>query len=123
MSETQVFPIQTDNDVVSARLQARQAARAAGLPIIDQARFSMTASSLAHSLQLDKYYPGQISISQMNGAHGNGLMLTCTIFGVSDPTSLTADLKKSEWRQMVDDLKVSVLPNGDLQVAALKWIG
>lgn len=120
MAESQTIAIRTEADVIHARMQTRQLAREAGLQIADQARISLAASSLAHALELGNSYEGKVTITRLNG-HRSGIQI---VYNTSreDNSELVKDLiRTNDWKLMVDELTVSVLPGDDLMVIAVKW--
>jgi hypothetical protein len=122
LSEPVVITVMSEFDVVKARMEARTQARQAGLAIEDQARISMATSSLAQALSLGKLYEGQIEISILAGLRRPGVKVVCTTRSITDYRPVLQQLRGGDWDLMVDELSISLLPENDVQVVAVKWL-
>jgi hypothetical protein len=114
--------INSESDVIRARMLTRQAAHDLGLPVIDQARISLATSSLAAALSLGKLTTGCIEIRLVNTPQRDCVEVVCTTENAVDTPTTLAKLRTAEWRQMVDEMNISFLSNTDLQVTVTKWL-
>lgn len=121
MSKSQTIPVSTENDVIFARMQTRQLARALGLAIADQARISLAASSLAHAVKLGEASKGHIAISGLQEDGRSGLQIICRAVCPADEShNLQRALEDAKWMLMVDEL--SIQANADcIEITAVKW--
>ncbi|MBN1873811.1 MAG: hypothetical protein JXA33_06245 [Anaerolineae bacterium] len=122
--EVTVINVSTEIDIVAARVQLRNLARALGFDTIDQARISLATSSLAHFLDLGSKFSGEIRLVGCNGRDAKGIKVVCLVYcGHAERSADYAnsrDLEKVRW--MVDELEIEELPSQDVQVALLKWM-
>jgi hypothetical protein len=122
LAEKVVIPVFSEFDVVKSRTEARTQALLAGFGIEDQARISMATSSLAHALSLGKLYVGEIEISVLAGTRRPGVKVVCTTRSITDYRPVLHQLRGGAWDMMVDELSISLLPDNDVQVVAVKWL-
>ncbi len=116
----QLIPIHTELDVMTARMQVRNAARQAGLNTADQARISLATTSIAHSMGLGNGLEGQVVIDCVeNGGH-KGLRVTCIQTGPKVSTPNSVALQDAKW--MVDELSVNKLSSTEIHVCLTKWL-
>jgi hypothetical protein len=127
MNKSQTIPVSTENDVIFARMQTRQLARALGLPIADQARISLAASSLAHTIKLGETCKGYIIISGIQEGKRHGLQIVCRASCTSNESDdLRRALEDARWMLMVDELDVrtsvdSQTEANNIEITAIKW--
>ena len=121
MDERRTIRIQNRFNIVEARMQVRQLARAIGFDLFDQARISLAPSTMAIILGLERSGKGLIAMERLkNGGHV-GLQVICT-----EETIVLHDLAVGvldDAKQMVDDLKVESLSSGGVEVTMIKWNG
>lgn len=120
MSKGQTITVQTDFDIIKARMKVRKLARAMGLKTVDQACISMATSSLAQTLGLGEAQQGRIAMDCLGGGEHTGVRVVCT-----KADAATHDLSPKafdDMRWMVDELTVETLPPNDLQVTLVKWL-
>ncbi len=111
--------IQTDHDVIMARLQVRALARKVGLRMTEQARISLASSSAARALGLGETSHGQMVIRRLNGGKCIGVQVVCkTVGGINNGLW---PKKLGNAKLMADELAVEKLPSGDTQVTMIKW--
>jgi serine/threonine-protein kinase RsbT len=118
--KNEMIEILSEFDIVTARMRVRDAARAMGFGIVDQARMSVAISSLAHILELSSTHPGRITVEQANHGFLPGLRVVCTTADreiVDLPPAVIQDL---EW--LVDDWTIERLPSNGIQAIVIKWL-
>jgi hypothetical protein len=122
MHSPQTFKIDTDYDVVFVRKQVREVARTAGMDTANQARVSLGVSALAQKLGLGAGLEGKIILEVIETEPDRvGIQITLVCAPGVDCTPVTRDIHRARWMYMVDDLSVSVQPDGVTRVIALKW--
>ena len=117
----QVFLVHAEDDIVLARMRTRQLARAVGLGIGDQARISLAASSIAHTLKMGGARPGRIAIDGLEEEGRTGVRVVCTVADHDESDGLLRSLASWPWNLMVDELMTRKLPSEEVEVAAVKW--
>jgi anti-sigma regulatory factor (Ser/Thr protein kinase) len=120
MSENQMLTVQTDFDIITARMKVRKLARAMGLKTVDQACISMATSSLAQALGLGEAHQGQIVMECWDKGERTGLRVVCTKADALERDFSPSTFDDMKW--MVDELTVETLPPGDVQVTLVKWL-
>ena len=121
MNERQTKEIRSQSDIILARMRVRELARARGFSMVDQARISLAASSLANALGLGRARHGQIVVDCLSGERGTGVRVVCrTVTSVAESFSPGA-LGDTRW--IVDELTVERLSSNKVQVTAVKWDG
>jgi len=115
--------IQTEPDIISARMRVRELARSAGFRTTDQARISLATSSLAHAVGLGGKYEGEISIGHPNGDHNKGITVVCFVCcgGKGDGFKSVANHAFRDVQWMVDELNVETTSANDVQITLIKW--
>lgn len=112
--------VQTDFDIIAARMKVRKLARAMGLTTVDQACISLATSSLAQALDLGEAHQGQIDMDGLGQGERAGVRVVCTKADATardhSPTAF------DDMRWMVDELIVETLPPNDVQVTLVKWL-
>ncbi len=126
MSENRCLTIRNEADVINARLLTRQLAKEAGLPIMDQARISLSVSSVAHIIRLGDSYEGQIVIDQVadnniQDGHRHGVRVVWMVTANCDVNGILRDLDYSTLNTMVHKLDVEASPETGIQITALMW--
>ncbi len=122
MTSPQSFKIDTHYDVVFARKQVRELARAVGLDTTNQARVSLGVSALAQKLGLGAGFEGEITLEAIQDEPERvGVRITLVCARGVNGGPVTHDLPRSRWMYMVDELSVAVQPNGVTRVTAVKW--
>lgn len=119
MNEPRIIEVVSEGDIILARMQVREFARAKGFNIMDQARISLATSSLAYALGLGSTCHGQIVIDCLSEGGDTGLRVVCT-----RASAATGDLSErafGDTRRMVDQLTVETLPSNEAQVTVIKW--
>lgn len=120
MDKCLILPVHNETDIILARLRVRELARAQGFNVMNQARVSLAASSLARTLGLGGTHRGQITVEGLqDGGRSTGVRVVCTKTdgAEADYGAQTFD----DLRLMVDELTVEELPSADLQVTMTKW--
>jgi hypothetical protein len=112
--------VSSEGDIIAARMETRLMAREVGMTTADQARVSLAASSLAHAMELGRGARGKIVLTRLNG-NRPGVQIVCTAPHRED-LPVNSLFSTGEWGMMVDELTVSILPNQDLLVVAIKWV-
>ena len=120
MDKSQRVEIQTDFDIITARMKVRKLARAIGFKTVDQACISLATSSLAQALGLGEEHQGQIAMGCLGGEERTGVQVVCI-----KTDAATHDLSPrafDDMRWMVDELTVQTLSPTDVQVTLVKWL-
>jgi serine/threonine-protein kinase RsbT len=116
----ETIEILSEFDIVTARMRVRDAARAIGFGIVDQARMSVAISSLAHILELSSTHPGCITVEQANHGFLPGLRVVCTTADREIVDLSPAVIQDLEW--LVDDWTIERLPSNGIQAIVIKWL-
>ncbi len=118
MIPEETIPVRSSIDVVTARMQVREAARKHGLNLTDQARISMATSSLASQLfSSGEARTGcQVIIEFLVNGHRVGLRVTLRWRNVPGITVTT-----SNERWMVDEIDVHPVSDDIREVTMIKW--
>lgn len=119
LEDSLTIAVRGEFDIIDARLKARKLATAKGFDIVDQARISLAASSLAKILGLGDDIPGRVTVSCLNADSRIGLQIIC-IKVASESNELDMGVFE-DMRKMVDELKIEDLPSQDLQITLVKW--
>ncbi len=118
MIQKSMITVQSQMDIVSARMQVREAARRNGLNLTDQACISMATSSMANILvEGNGSHEGRIDIECVHRGIHTGLQVTCRWPGRS-----RLDLPVERERWMVDEIELRE-DSGVLEVILTKWTG
>lgn len=121
--------INSDLDIITARLRAREVARQIGFGTIDQARISLAASELARILTLKMKLPGEIVIAGVQTADHIGIQVTS--IDSNDPqlaqtaTQAQAVLPDSALTNaisLVDEGFVEEVGGNNTRVTLMKWL-
>lgn len=118
MNLPKTFTVAGQTDIVLLRMSVRDAARAQGMTLADQARISLATSSIAEAIDVDSENPGQATVSECSRHDRVGIQVTY----------LAQDDERGNWNKvlgnikwMVDDAYVERLPEGQIQVTLMKW--
>ncbi len=116
--------INSDLDIVTARLHAREIAREMGFGTIDQARISLAASELARILTTNVAASGEILISGVNTADHVGIQVTSV-----DPSPAAAieqvqaeDSALTHAMSLVDESIVEQDGRQNTRITLMKWL-
>lgn len=124
MEETRIY-INNDLDVVTARMQAREAAKKMGFSTADQARISLAASELARVLSWKIREPGEIVISKTTRNGHYGLQVACLVqlehISSKDQASPPGRSFAGACK-LVDESSVDVQNNHQARVTLIKWL-
>jgi serine/threonine-protein kinase RsbT len=131
--QSRTIPIEGQLDIISARVEGREMARALGFDAIDQARIATAISELAHNVVLYAE-GGQITLRQIS-AHrgGKGLEIVCQDRGpgISDLSLALQDGYSTSGRlgtglpgvrRLMDEFEVQSEPNVGTTVIVKKWL-
>ncbi len=118
----QTFKINFEEDVVVARQQAREFARACGLSPSNQARVSVAVSTLARRFGMSAAGHVDILLEALP-AQGADVGVRITLLC---PHDLSTDQKSQNircnpWLYLVDELTVETQTDGVTKVTAIKW--
>lgn len=122
MDNSKTITVQEEFDIISARMYARELARAIGFNLVDQARISLATSSSARALGVDRAARDCITITmeRLGNDGRTGVRVICV-----KPNAEEVNLSShafSDMRRMVDELAVETLPPSDVQVTLIKWL-
>jgi serine/threonine-protein kinase RsbT len=122
MDENETIAVREEFDIITARMRARELARALGFNLVDQARIALATSSSARALGVDGTPRNQITITlgYLGGGERSGVQVVCikanTALGDLSPGAF------SSTRRMVDELAIEALPPSDVQITLIKWL-
>lgn len=122
MSNEQKIAIQSEIDLVTARMKVRDTARRMGMTLADQSRISLATSSLANALGLGKNgrANGSVTIECLQNGNKRGLRIRC-LRNESDGYAPPLSYFTNE-RWMVDELEMSTPSSEQVEVCMTKWI-
>jgi hypothetical protein len=121
MDEDRTIAVREEFDIITARMRARELARAQGFNLVDQARIALATSSAARALGVDGTPQNQVTITleYLGGGERSGVRVVCVKANTAmEDLSLRAF---SSTRRMVDELAIEALPLGNVQVTLIKW--
>ncbi len=118
----QTFKINFEEDVVIARQEARQFARACGLSPSDQARVSVAVSTLARNFGVSAAGHVDILLEALQG-QGGGVGVQITLLCPHDVSmdQKSQNTRCNPWLYLVDELTVETRTDGVTKVTAIKW--
>jgi hypothetical protein len=122
MTNSEKLTLNSDIDIVNARMAVREFARHAGLSLTDQACISMAASSLAYSLGLgrESSQGGEMLIEQHSNHQRSGVRVRCIKNqAVEADRDVVNHLGNSRW--LVDDIELKPCLESGLEVSVIKW--
>ncbi len=127
------IPINSELDVIVARMQARQMARQIGFGTVDQARISLATSELARLACANSMYSGEIVMSDAEQNGQQGMRVVCSVNAVDSNTAPSEEqptwtVEDNNFRRglasasrLVDESVVEMEENGQTKVTLLKW--
>lgn len=121
MSESRIIIVNTEADIINARMYTRQMAKDAGLSIMDQARVSLAVSSLARIIGLGDHYPGQIMINRLVNETRSGLQVIWTLKTDGALETIQRNINDSTLFSMVDDLHIDSAKDEEINIIATRW--
>lgn len=123
--------INSDFDIVAARMQTREVAKQMGFGPADQARISLAASELARFISWRCHHQSEITLLNVQGDGYSGMHVVCLI----DLEYLQNDHKSSQMkdpalpqrsltgaRQLVNESKIEVLDNKLARITLMQWL-
>ncbi|MFZ6031127.1 MAG: hypothetical protein ACOYYS_25750 [Chloroflexota bacterium] len=121
MSGDQKISIQSEIDLVTARMKVRDTARRMGMTLADQSRISLATSSLANALGLGKngHANGSVTIECLQSDNRKGLRIRCTRYD-SDYAPPLSYFSNERW--MVDELEMFTPSDEQVEVCMTKWV-
>lgn len=122
---TRRIPINTDLDIIVARLRVREVARDMGFGTIDQARISLAASELARLLTQIFGHPGEILVSSVKtDGHWAIQVVSVATHNLSTATAkaIEADDLFSYVMNLVDDGHIDASNGRSTSVTLMKWV-
>ena len=119
MGEKRIIEVKCDFDIINARMQVREIARAEGFDIMEQASISLATSSLAYALGLGGIHPGQVAIDCLSDGKGRGVRVIFTRANATADAPLPK--KFGDTVRMVDEMTVETLSSGEVKVTVIKW--
>ncbi len=115
------IPINTELDVMTARMKVRDLARRIGLTTTDQARVAMATSSMATHMGFGGTCEGDITIERIQSDGRTGLQVRCDeTEGHAHPPPPQSALQDTKW--MVDEVTVDQSPTQRVRVTLIKWL-
>ncbi len=118
MDDPVVVSIASQADIVLLRMSVRDAARAAGLSLADQAKISLATSSVAEAAGVNGRNQGRATIATCSRDGRVGTQVTCIVLDDSRG-KWPQVLSGIEW--MVDELTVEPFSPGQIQIRLIKW--
>lgn len=120
MRKRQTVTIRNSFDIIVARMQVRQQARALGLSIQEQACIALATSSLAQALKLGDSKEGHIEIHRSDAEEKASLRVVCTVINDNaDKETMATAFTDVRW--MVDDLTIEAIDDSQVKVTIFKW--
>jgi hypothetical protein len=121
MSAPQIFNIRSQYDIISARMQVREAARLIGMDLNDQARLSLATSSLMDGLGTGLFSgSGSITIEHLIEGQNQGLRVICTFRDSREHNPVNKAAGNVRW--MVDTIDIRNLASGQVEINLTKWV-
>lgn len=114
--------INTDLDIVTARLRAREIARDMGFGTIDQARISLAASELARILAMNSAGAGEIIIAGVTTAEHVGIQVTSVDAGPAAEPAVVEDSALTNAMALVDESFVEQDGRHNTRITLMKWL-
>ena len=120
MVTQQILNIHNSHDIISTRMQVREAARHVGLVPGDQARISLATSSLIEGLGLG-FDAGttSVGIEELNDGKKIGLSVIFTFEDPRERQPIQAAATNIGW--MVDNLDISFPEHNKMVIILTKW--
>ncbi len=127
------IPINSELDVIVARMQARQMARQIGFGTVDQARISLATSELARLACANSLYSGEIVMSDAEQNGQQGMRVICSV-SVAESSAEAVEaqpnwtVEDNNFRRglasasrLVDESVVEMEESGQTKVTLFKW--
>ena len=132
MAEAKQILINNDLDIVTARVEGRNLARALGFGIIDQARIATAISELARNIVLYAK-SGQMIVRQIENTHQRGIEIMCVDNGpgIADISLVMQDGYSSHrglgmglpgTKRLMDEFEISSQAGVGTTVTVRKWL-
>jgi serine/threonine-protein kinase RsbT len=132
MAEAKQILINNDLDIVTARVEGRNLARALGFGIIDQARIATAISELARNIVLYAK-SGQVILRQAENARQRGIEIVCVDNGpgIADISMVMQDGYSSHrglgmglpgTKRLMDEFEISSQAGVGTTVTVRKWL-
>lgn len=110
------------HDIISTRMQVREAARRAGMVPSDQARISLATSSLMEGLNSEQVSSlASIVIEQKNEGGDQGMRVVFTFSSLKEHQALNAVPRNIGW--LVDNIEINNQENDKVEIVLTKSIG
>lgn len=121
MLAQRILNIRNSHDIISTRMQVREAARHAGMDLGDQARISLATSSLMEGLGLgQELNSSSIAIEQFGEGQNKGLKVVCTFVNPKEHQPVKTAAGNISW--MVDNVAINYLENDQVEIILTKWV-
>jgi len=121
MLAQQILNIRNSHDIISTRMQVREAARHAGMDLGDQARISLATSSLMEGLGLGHdSSSSSITIEHLNEGPNKGLRVVCCFVNPRERQPVQMAAGNIGW--MVDNVTINYLENDQVEIILTKWV-
>jgi serine/threonine-protein kinase RsbT len=132
MPETKHVLINNDLDIVKARVEGRNLARALGFGIIDQARIATAISELARNIVLYAE-KGEVTVQAVENVHQRGIEVVCSDHGpgIADISLAMRDgyssrhglgMGLSGTRRLMDEFEITSQVGVGTTVTVRKWL-
>jgi len=121
MTTQERLHLNSETDIVNARMAVREFARHCGFSLADQVCISMAASSLAYSLGLarENSSGGEMLIEKTTKPMHTGVRVHCIKNRGDDTDQNAASAGNS--RLLVDQIEVKPLPENRIEIIVTKW--
>lgn len=117
--ENQAVQVDSEQDIVLVRMEARQIARRAGLNLASQASISLATSSLAYLLGLNAGQSAEFTVTICANDGRSGVQI---VYQAEVPENFQIcenPFREVSW--LVDELRVDMTQPNQLSVTAIKW--
>lgn len=131
MNIAKSISINSDFDIVAARMQTREIAKQMGFGTTDQARISLATSELARVISWNRNHRSEIVLSDACKNGYQGIQVVCLIdleyLPGGDKSRQTKDTPMPQHslagaRQLVDESKVEVLDDKQARITLMQWL-
>lgn len=132
MTQSKRIPVNNDLDIVSARVEGRNMARALGFGVIDQARIATAISELARNVILYAER-GEVELEMVEADGRRGIQIVCRDRGpgIADVELVMQDGYSTQrglgmglpgTRRLMDEFEISSEVNVGTVVTVRKWL-
>ncbi|HID08479.1 MAG TPA: anti-sigma regulatory factor [Armatimonadetes bacterium] len=132
MAQSKRIPVKNDLDIVSARVEGRNMARALGFGVIDQARIATAISELARNVILYAE-SGEVELMTIEADGRRGIQIVCRDRGpgIADIELVMQDGYSTQrglgmglpgTRRLMDEFEISSEVNVGTIVTVRKWL-